>query len=136
MGSAVSLTCVLSGPVAGRSPLLSLLQRAGLNLAEQDELRPTHGLPSDPDTGWVTVLAPDLPTVEKALARSGWQLRLHWPTPDCRACAGKGKGQGGSTCLHCLGAGQTNKPYRRPDPLIEMQKRLDKLERQIAQGQP
>lgn len=129
----MSVTCVLSGPVGRRSSLLLVLEKAGCDLSEQPEFNPSHGLPDDPETGWITVLADDLAPIEKALARSGgWALRLHWNTPDCRACDGHGKGVGGLVCLHCAGRGTTNKPYRPPDPLDEMRARLDTLERQLA----
>lgn len=138
----MQLTAVLSGPAAARSQLLLILQRAGANVNEQPDENPNHGLPPSPDeeteivdpsdVGWVTVLVDDLETVTKALERApDWVLRLHWPTPDCRACEGRKIGLGGSPCLHCLGAGKTNRVWTPPDPLAEMQKKLDELERRL-----
>ena len=124
-----SYTVVISGPEERRSPVLTALKRAGCNLGEQPERGVRHGLPSEKGVGWVTVLAEDLKTVEKVLARSGgWVLRLHWPTPACRACEGHGQGKGGSACLHCLGVGRTNRPYEPPDRITELEDRLAKLE--------
>lgn len=129
------LTCVLSGPATSRSPTLAQLKRAGANLDEQPDQNPSHGLPDDPETGWITALVSDLSVVELVLASSDrWVLRLHWNTPKCRACEGHGVGAGGSTCLHCMGATVTNKPYRPPDPIEQMQTRLDELERRLAAG--
>jgi hypothetical protein len=125
----MSLTTVLSGPLASRAPLLSALQRAGANMGEQPDRNPNHGLPTDPETGWVTAIVDDLDIARRVLERSDrWALRLHWNTPACLACSGHGVGQGGSTCLHCLGAGATNKPYRPPDRLAELEARVAGLE--------
>jgi hypothetical protein len=133
----MNVTAVLSGPVAGRSPLLAQLQRAGMNVNEQPDTGISHGLPTDADTGWVTVVATDLVAVEQSLARSGgWSLRLHWLTPDCLACGGHGKGEGGSTCLHCLGAGKTNRRWEPPNPMDEIRKlreQVDNLSKRAAQ---
>lgn len=129
----MNITAVLSGPVAGRSPLLTVLQRLGANINEQPESNPSHGLPDVESIGWVTVVSDDLSVIEQALARTpDWGLRLHWNTPDCRACDGQGKGAGGSVCLHCLGHKKTNRHWTPPDPLVEMGKRVEQLERKLA----
>ena len=103
------LTVVLSGPASGRSPLLQQLQSAGVDVSDQPEAGPSHGLPTDPETGWVTGLADGLAVVEKVLARSDrWALRMHWPTPTCRTCSGHGKSVDGQACLPCKGRGVRN----------------------------
>ena len=121
------LTMVMSGPMAERSMMLSYLQRTGADVDEQREINPSHGLPPE-GLGWVQATG-ELAQAEQALSQlPGWALRLHFTTPTCEACKGQTQGPGGSTCLHCLGAGQTNKQLRRVDPMAEIRERLERLE--------
>jgi hypothetical protein len=124
------LTCLLSGPATSRSPTLAMLQRAGVDLREQPETNVSHGLPNnDPDVGWITARADALGAVEKALAASDrWTLRMHWNTPVCRACNGHKLGEGGSTCLHCLGSGHSEREVPRADPMEEIRKLSERVD--------
>lgn len=117
----VDLTVVLSGPLAQRAVVLSALTRAGM-IPEPDQGTRGHpyGLPDDdPSLGWVAVRCGDINEAADLGRRREWVLRLHWPTPACRACAGLGRvnhgttGQG--TCLHCEGKGRTNRPVPPPE---------------------
>lgn len=78
------LTCVLSGPSAGRAPLLARLNRAGVGIDASPErmFNPSHGLPRDEQTEWITCHAESLASVEGALERSGWALRMHHEKPE------------------------------------------------------
>lgn len=126
-------TCVLSGPVAQRGPLLSGLAQTGANIDEQPARNPSHGLPADdPTVGWVTVRHPDIDTVAAHAAQAGWSLRSHWPTPPCRVCAGVGQTNIGTvglgTCLHCAGTGRTNTPPPAGPSVADLLARIETLE--------
>lgn len=129
-------TVVLSGPLAQRPVVLSALERAGLTLEPSGNSRGYHyGLPDDdPSVGWVAVRHEDVNDVVEHVARSGWQLRLHWPTPDCGACHGTGHVNHGTSglgsCLHCGGKGATNKPV--PSPEEQMEATVRALEARLA----
>ena len=105
------LTCVLSGPLAGRSPLLQQLHTLGVDVERQPERGPSHGLPDSPETGWITAETDSLDLVERALAVSDrWQIRLHWPTPTCLVCNGHRQDTLGQPCVACKGRGVRNQP--------------------------
>jgi hypothetical protein len=130
----MQLTAVLSGPLAGRAPLLHKLDRLGANVDEQPEANVSHGLEIDAATGWITVLAEDLTVVEKALAKAGrWVLRLHWPTPPCPFCNGHGLVSGpgaGTQCAPCKGSGKSN--HRLPTP-VDFRTELAELRARVAE---
>lgn len=131
-------TVVLSGPLAQRQVVLAALDRAGLRLEGADSHRGVfYGLPdSDPSVGWVGARHRDVNEVVDVAKRAGWTLRLHWPTPDCRACGGTGRVNGPtgiSSCLHCQGTGRTNKPLPSPeqaaaDAIAALEARIADLE--------
>lgn len=136
----VDLTVVLSGPLAQRAVVLSALTRAGMDPEPDQGIRGhSYGLPDDdPTVGWVAVRCEDLNQAADLVRRSEWTLRLHWNTPDCRACGGAGKVNHGTaglgTCLHCEGKGRTNKPVPTPEQVMaetiaDLQARLARLER-------
>lgn len=111
-------TLILSGPKTTRAPLLAGLQQAGFDLSEgqePDDRAASRGLPTSPETGWVKVRCPHPDTVAEHAKRAGWALRLHHPTPKCRACRGEGKANVGTsglgTCVLCGGKGFTNRKH-------------------------
>lgn len=81
------LVIALSGPAAGRAPLLGKLSRVGVGIDASPErgFNPSHGLPRDEETEWITCHADSLALVERALAGSEWGLRLHYEKPEPRA---------------------------------------------------
>lgn len=132
-------TVVLSGPLAQRAVVLSALERAGMALEPSLGTRGhSYGLPDeDPSVGWVAVRHESLAAAQALAGRSGWTLRLHWPTPDCRACGGTGRVNHGTsglgTCLHCQGSARTNRPVPSTEEqmaatIADLQARLAVLE--------
>ena len=107
-------TAVFSGPLAQRGVVLGDFERAGAvlepSLAQRGE---PYGLPdTDPSVGWVAARG-SLEDLRAIASRAGWALRLHWRTPDCRACGGTGRVNGSSglvPCDHCEGLAKTNRP--------------------------
>jgi hypothetical protein len=128
----MSITAVVSGPLAGQAPLLKQFERAGFNVDEQPSSDPSHGIPSKPTEGWITVIVDGVDDLAPILDTNGkWTLRQHWNTPDCRACLGQGT-RNGEDCSHCGGAGATNTFFHPPDPkaeaIAELLKRVEALE--------
>ncbi len=110
-------TILLSGPVAQRGPLLATLDREGLDVSWQPT-DPTYGLPTDDTTGWVVTRHSDVDEVTGHAHHAGWVLRMHWPTPVCKACGGLGQVNGDdglTTCEPCAGVGATHKPTHPPE---------------------
>ena len=107
-------TVVFSGPLAQRGVVMADFERTGaiLEPAEAQRGEP-YGLPDDdPSVGWVAARGP-LEELRAIAYRAGWALRLHWHTPNCRACEGTGRVNGPAgltTCEHCAGHGKTNRP--------------------------
>lgn len=122
----MSVTCVLSGPLAGRGRLLARLERAGLDISEQPERNPSHGLPADPSEGWLDVIGPELAAVMSEVSEKRWRLRLHWNTPDCVICGGRDLQP---PCPHCGGKQKTNV---RPRP-FNAQEEIERLSRELAE---
>jgi hypothetical protein len=129
-------TCLLSGPLAQRGPLMASLERAGARLEpDQGSRGHAHGLPDDDASqGWIAVRHADVDHVVSFASRAGWALRLHWNTPYCRVCEGSGKANHGTsglgTCLHCEGSGKTNRPPKSPEQ--QLREQLDDVTRRLA----
>jgi hypothetical protein len=81
--SSDTITVHLSGPGEHRAPLLSALDRAGVDVSVQRSVNPGHGLPHEEGLEWVQGITDDLRTVEKVLERfKKWRLRQHYATPE------------------------------------------------------
>ena len=125
-------TIVVSGPLAQRADVLAILDR----LEPDDTPRGhPHGLSDgDPSVGWVTCRHANVDTIVDLVAPSGWVLRAHWNTPECRACGGSGRVNvettGLGTCLPCEGTGRTN--ARVPSAEEQLRAELDKMAERLA----
>jgi len=131
-------TCVLSGPLARKTPLLASLDRAGADLSEPQHLDShwavKYGHEVDPTVGWVHCRTSHPDQISGHVSRAGWRLVAHWPTGPCGECNGTGHvnhgTQGLGTCLHCGGKKVTNVPAKTAEQ--KLLERLERLEAQLA----
>jgi hypothetical protein len=138
MPHVADLTVVVCGPVARRAPLMVDLERAGATLEPDQGARGHHwgfaDLRDDPTFGTVACRHGDLNRVAEIAGRAGWQLRMHWQTPDCPVCDGAGRTSVGTAglgvCLHCDGIGRTNRPAKHAEQLLREE--LDGLRAEVA----
>ena len=131
-------TVLVSGPISGRTGLLTKLGRSGIaDISRQPETNPSHGLDLEPvtghlqdaKTGWVTFLCDDLEGCRELVLKAKWQQRMHWPTPRCPRCAGNGRTALGQACLECAGSGRSN---IRPLPQKSASQELAELKELLA----